>query len=208
MSRIARTRLTGASLLTGALIGTLALSGCGAGQVTSTAEQMSAGSGANAETGPIAIRDAVIVFGDEVKGGAVYTRGADAPLSMTITNQGGEADRIIGAGSPWATEVVVGGTTEIPAGRALVVEGDVAVAGGEAPGGSPTIAPNTAGQGGLDTRIVLRGLLDDIRAGVTYEVVLEFERAGEVRVQVPVGYSSEPRKSEPHGSETHEEASE
>lgn len=194
MSRIARTRPTGASLLTGALIGALALSGCGAGQVASTAEQVPAVAGANAGAGPIAVRDAVIVFGEDVEGGSVYTRGAEAPLSMTITNQGGEADRIIGVTSPWATEVVVGGTTEIPAGRALVVEGDIAVAGGEAPGGSPTIAPNVAPPDGLDTRIILRGLLGDIRAGVTYEVVLEFERAGEVRLQVPVGNSGEPRE--------------
>lgn len=190
MSRIARTRPAGASLLTGALIGALALTGCGAGQVANTADQVAAVAGANVDAGPIAVRDAVIVFGEQVRGGTVYPRGADAPLTMTITNQGAEPDRIIGASSPWATRVVVGGTSEVPGGRSLVVEGGIAVPDGEAPEG-----PDTAPREGLGTQIVLSGLLDDVRAGLTYEVVLDFERAGEVRMRVPVGNSGEPREA-------------
>ncbi|MBW0094243.1 hypothetical protein I4I77_32175, partial [Pseudonocardia sp. KRD-188] len=47
------------------------------------------------------------------------------------------------------------------------------------------------------TQIVLTGLLDDIRAGVSYDVTLVFERAGEVTVNVPVGATEEPREDEP-----------
>lgn len=200
MSRTARTRTTGASLLTGALIGALALTGCGAGQIASTAEQVSATDGSNVEVGQIAVRDAVILFGEQVEGDVVYPRGSDAPLSMTIVNEGVEADRLVSASSVWAAEVAVGGTTEVPGGRALVVEGDIAVAGAEAPGGAPTIEPNTAPEGGLGTQVTLVGLLDDLRVGPTYEVVLTFERAGELRLQVPVGNTSEPRE-EADGSE-------
>lgn len=201
MSRTARTRTTGASLLTGALIGALALTGCGAGQIASTAGQVSSSGGSNVEVGQIAVRDAVIVFDDQpVEGDAVYPRGSDAPLSMTVINEGVEADRLVSASSAWAAEVVVGGATEVPGGRALVVEGDIAVAGAEAPGGSPTIEPNTAPDDGLATQVTLVGLLDDLRVGPTYEVVLTFERAGELRMQVPVGNTSEPRE-EADGSE-------
>lgn len=170
MSRIARTRLTGASLLTGALIGFLTLTGCGAGQVAGTAGQVAAVTGSNVTVGSIAVRDAVIVFGEQVEGDAVYARGAAAPLSMTIVNQGADADRIVGASSPWASGVTVAGTRDVPGGRALVVED------------------------GSGTRITLTGLLDDVRAGLSYEVVLTFERAGEVTLQVPVGGASEPRE--------------
>ena len=201
MSRTARTRTTRASLLTGALIGALALTGCGAGQVANTAQQVSATGGANVEVGEIAVRDAVIVFSGQVEGDAVYTRGSDAPLSMTIVNEGQEADRIVSASSVWASEVAVNGASEVPGGRAVVVEGDINVTGGAAPGGSPTIDPNTAPTEELATGIVLVGLLDDLSAGGTYEVVLTFERAGELRMEVPVGYTTEPRE-EPAGEES------
>ncbi len=195
MSRTARTRTTGASLLTGALIGTLALTGCGAGQVAGTAQQLSSTSGANVQVGNILVRDAVILFADQpVDGAAVYENGTDAQMSMTIVNEGTDADRLVSATSVWASEVRVGGVTEIPGGRALVVEGEIAETGAEAPGGVPTVAPNTAPEDGLAGQMVLTGLLDDVRAGLTYEVVLTFERAGELRVPVPVGDAPDERE--------------
>ncbi len=186
-----------ASLLAGALVGALALTGCGTGQVAGTAEQQSAVNGANVGVGDIAVRDAVIVFGEQVEGAAVYSRGDDAPLSMTIVNEGAAADRLVSVTSAWAESVEVGGTTEIPGGRAVVVEGDIAVSGAIAPGGAPTVAPNTTPQPAEGAQIVLTGLLDDLRVGPTYEVVLMFERAGEVRIPVPVGNTPEPREDEP-----------
>lgn len=207
MSRTVRTRpaaprkaaapRTHAALFVGALVGALALTGCGAGQIAGTAEQVSAVNGSNVGAGDIKVRDAVIVYGEQVEGDAVYSRGADAPLTMTIVNEGADADRLVSASSVWAESVEVGGTTEIPGGRAVVVEGDIAVSGATAPGGAPTIAPNTAPEPGAGAQIVLTGLLDDLRVGPTYEVVLTFDRAGEVRLQVPVGNTAEPREDEP-----------
>ena len=43
-------------------------------------------------------------------------------------------------------------------------------------------------------QVVLTGLKENIQAGVSYPLVLNFERAGQVTVQVPVGYPSEPRE--------------
>lgn len=200
MSRTVRTPRTYTALFAGALVGALALTGCGAGQIAGTAEQVAAVSGYNTSVGPIAVRDAVIVFGEQADGGVVYPRGASAPMSMTIVNEGTEADRLVSASSPWASSVTVSGVTEIPAGRSIVVQGEAPVA-PEAPEGedapaTPTAepAPVVAPEG---TQIVLTGLLDDIRAGVSYDVVLVFERAGEVRVQAPVGGTEEPREDEP-----------
>jgi copper(I)-binding protein len=196
-----------ASLLAGTLVGALALTGCGAGQIAGTAEQLSAVSGSNVGAGPIVVRDAVIEFGEEVEGGAVYPRGADAPLSMTIVNEGPDADRLVSVTSAWASEVTVSGVTEIPGGRAVVVEGEApapvaAPTTGARPSGAPSAAPTTAAAptpaGEAEgTQVVLTGLLDDIRAGLTYDVVLTFERAGEITVPVPVGSTDEPREDEP-----------
>lgn len=201
MSRTVRTPRTYTALFAGALVGALALTGCGAGQIAGTAEQQAAVSGNNTSVGPIAVRDAVIAFGEQVEGGAVYTRGASAPMSMTIVNEGTEADRLVSASSPWASSVTISGVTEIPAGRSIVVQGE-APAAPEAPAGedasaTPSAAPTAEAAPVEGTQIVLTGLLDDIRAGVSYDVVLVFERAGEVRVQAPVGSTEEPREDEP-----------
>ena len=44
-------------------------------------------------------------------------------------------------------------------------------------------------------QIELTGLREDIQAGLSYEVVLTFERAGQVRVILPVGYPASPREA-------------
>ena len=43
-------------------------------------------------------------------------------------------------------------------------------------------------------QVELTGLREDIQAGLSYEIVLTFERAGQVRVMLPVGYPSSPRE--------------
>ncbi|WP_300012039.1 hypothetical protein [Pseudonocardia sp.] len=191
-----------ASLLTGALVGALALTGCGAGQISGTAEQVAAVSGANVGSGPIVVRDAVIEFGEQVAGDVVHARGSDAPLSMTIVNEGAEADRLVSATSVWASEVRISGATAIPAGRAVVVQGVPPAPPVEEPDSedssvtpTPTPAPTVAPAGG--TQVVLAGLVDDLRSGLTYELVLTFERAGEITMRVPVGSTEEPREAEP-----------
>lgn len=220
MSRTARTHRTAAparsGLLAGVLVGALALTGCGAGQIAGTAEQVAAVNGSNAAVGAIAVRDAVIVYGEQpVQNGVVHTRGSDAPLNLFIINEGEEADTLVSASSPWASSVTIAGVTEIPAGRSIAVEGEIAAeeppaTGTRSPSAAPTTgpaptsaaatgapAPPESGAEAEGTRIVLTGLLDDIRAGVSYDVTLVFERAGEVTVNVPVGATEEPREDEP-----------
>jgi copper(I)-binding protein len=209
VSRTARTRpaapRTSTALFAGALVGALVLTGCGAGQIAGTAEQQSAVSGGSSSgMGPIVVRDAVIVFGEQVEGDAVYPRGSSAPLSMTIVNEGTEADTLVSASSPWASSVEISGVTEIPAARSIVVEGEPAEAApgtgvptSGAPSAAPTTTPAAPAEAESGTQIVLTGLLDDIRAGISYEVTLVFERAGEVVVPVPVGDAEEPREDEP-----------
>lgn len=199
MSRTARERPVRASLLTGVVVATLALTGCGAGQVSNTAGQVAGVQGANAGVGAIVVRDAVISYGEEAEGSAIYSRGSDAPLSMTIVNEGVEGDELVSVTSVWASEVVVTGEAAVPAGRALVVAGGSEASGGEAPAGAPSAAPASPAAEG--TQVVLTGLLDDLRAGLTYEIVLTFEQAGELRLQVPIGGNDAPREAEAPGAE-------
>lgn len=199
MSRTPRSRPTGAATAIGVVVGALALAGCGAGQVAQTAQQVTAVGGANAGAGSVAVRNVEIEFGEQVEGASVYPAGGDAPLQMSIVNSGTAADRLVSASSPAAASVEVTGDVEIPAGRLLTVEGEPAaapavpiVSGTARPTATPTTAEAAAG-----AQIVLTGLREDLRAGLTYPVTLTFERAGAVTLDVPVANPAEPREDEP-----------
>jgi copper(I)-binding protein len=68
---------------------------------------------------------------------------------------------------------------------------------GQPPLASPVPTAPLDGQAEAPERgaqVVLTGLKENIQAGVSYPLVLNFERAGQVTVHVPVGYPSEPRE--------------
>jgi copper(I)-binding protein len=230
VSRSPRTRRTGTAAAIGALIGALALAGCGAGQITQTDTQVAAVDGALATVGFIAIRDAQIEFG-EAEGVNVYSRGGEAPLSLTIANTGADADKLVSVSSPAAASVKISGTPDIAGGRVLVVEGEpegaaepTAPSGSARPTGTAAATPTSpaptstaptstasatpsatasanaegpgAATGKREAQIVLTGLTDDIRSGLTYPVTFRFERAGEVTVNVPVANPDTPRQND------------
>lgn len=212
MSRTERTSPTGAAVVIGAMIGVIALAGCSAGQVTQTSRQATSVGGASATVGGIAVRDAQIEFGDGVEGGFVHRAGSSAALQMAIVNVGPDADRLISATSDLATSVQISGDPVIPGGQVLTVDGGPAPAapeststaspsadGEEAPATTSVATIPTAGPAGAEqtAQIVLVGLNSDVRAGLTYPVVLVFERAGSIQLDVPVGNATAPREDEP-----------
>jgi copper(I)-binding protein len=252
-------------LAVGAVVGAFALAGCGAGQITQTSIQQSGVGGASANVGQIAVREAAFAFTGNGKTAAIYPRGGDAPLTMTVVNFGGQVDKLTNVSSPVADSVKITGDGTIAGGRQLLVAGSPAGAPGEAaprasaqatpaPGGRATPAPGasaqatpapgasaqatpapgaeataapggteagaapgarpapaTAGQaaeatkaagaappstgqvaaGTTTAQVVLTGLKDDLKVGPTYPVVLTFQRAGNVTLQVPVANPSE-----------------
>jgi copper(I)-binding protein len=228
VTRTPRIRSTAA--VAGAVIGAVVLAGCSAGQVTQTSRQVTAVDGANANAGPIAVRDALFVLPEHVQTGVAYPRGSSAPLELVIVNTGGAADELVSVTSPIAGNGVVSGKRDVPGGQKLVVEGapvtevtPAAPTPGATPSASasrststatPTAAPTTAAPTAASTaastpsaealpadaagtaQIVLTGLRDDIRSGLTYEVVLTFRNAGPVRLAVPVAASEVERKDQ------------
>lgn len=238
-------------LAVGAVAGALALTGCGAGQITQTSSQVSGVGGASANIGQIAIREAAFAFTGNGKSAVIYPQGGTAPLTMTVVNFGSQDDKLTGASSPAAASVTISGDATIASGRLLLVNGEPAGApsapGGaqatagpgsaratpastarataaagatQAPGGATatpapggataTPAPGataaaaapTSGAGAAPTtgplaagtttaQVVLTGLKQNLVVGPTYPVVLTFQRAGEVTVQVPVANPSE-----------------
>jgi copper(I)-binding protein len=244
VSRTPRFRPIGAVVATGAVLGALALAGCGAGQITQTSTQIPAVVGANGGVGAIVVRDAYIEFGEGVQGANIYPRGGAAPLKMSIVNTGIQPDRLVSASSPAAASVAITGDAEVPPGRVLLIEGAPAAPAPSAspsasaqpapsaaptpaasgvpsppgnqiggsgqessreqapapavqPGPSPRAGTGGAEAGGREGQVVLTGLTDNVRAGLTYPLVLNFEKAGQVTLTVPVGAPSEPREDEP-----------
>ncbi len=194
---MSRTRAT--RLIAAALIAAAALTGCGAGQVAGTAQQVSNTTGGNAQVGPLALRTVAIAFGEDVEGGAVYRRGDDAPLNMTVVNEAGEADELLSVSTPIAESVEITGTTEIPSGRSLVVGGDTQQQGAGSPGGAPVTTPQPREEGEPTASIVLVGLREDVRSGISYPITFTFARAGDVTVAVPVDSSAEAREEAEEG---------
>ena len=179
MSRITRSRPSRVVIGVGAAVAALLLSGCGAGQLTGTSTQGSSAGGANAVAGGIVVRDAEIQFGaGPVAAAVAHPAGSTAPLQMRIVNQGGTADRLVFASSPFASAVQISGVTDIPAGQALVVNGSTTAA-----------VPGTR-----TAQITMTGLVNDIRAGLTYPVVLTFQNAGSVTLDLPVDNPTAPRE--------------
>jgi copper(I)-binding protein len=212
-----------AQLLVGAVIVAVAVAGCGAGQITQTSRQVAAVEGANVTAGQIAVRNAVIEFDGPAAGAAVYPVGGNAPLQMSIVNSGAEVDRLVAASSPVADSVQISGVLRIPGGQALDIEGAPATAApapaegtpAPAPGAAPAEAPPAAeapaaaeptpvaappaaeAPTGVGS-IVLTGLREDVRAGLTYPLILTFERAGELRFDVPVANPETLREDAAH----------
>jgi copper(I)-binding protein len=229
----------------GAVVGSVALGGCAAGQVAQTAYQANSAGGATVTTNGIAIREAEVAYAGPVHDANVYRAGGSAPVEMRIINQSTQNDRLVSASSPVAASVQISGQTDMPAGVEMVVGAATGTGGQTQPGaseapasapldvglpGEPTqtnpAAPPSAPQQPSDTsptgaanpsgeapvaglqpppaitsiepstryaQIVLTGLRDNVRAGLKYDLVLTFERAGQVHLSLPVAYPAQPR---------------
>lgn len=201
-SRAGRTRPARVSTVVGAMIGAVVLAGCGAGQITQTSQQVAAINGANATAGAIAVRNAQFEFDTAAHGAAIYLAGASAPLEMSIVNTGTQADRLVAASSPVASAVEITGDAAVPGGQVLTIEGAPVAVPAAPPAAEATApalptTPTVTATGETRTAsVVLTGLRQDLQAGPTYPVVLTFERAGELRVDVPIGVPDTPRVDE------------
>ena len=157
----------------------LALAACGAGQVSQTASQVAAVNGASGDLGPIRVRDAQFVWNGPVAGGAVYRPGQEAPLQLTIIN-----DRATDS-ALWRTDRLL---TGIQPGRRVRADQRRCP---HPDRSGPHRGLRRAHR--LDrlprtsvVSITLVGLREPLHAGRTYPVDLTFERAGVLRLAVPV----------------------
>lgn len=108
---------------------------------------------------------------------------ASPPLDATLAPVPGETAQ------PTAP---VGPENTSPTGSASP-SGEAPAAGLQPPPPIAEVVPSTR-----YAQVVLTGLREEIRAGLLYEIELTFERAGVVRVPLPVAYPGKPREPAEH----------
>ncbi|WP_196073228.1 copper chaperone PCu(A)C [Nakamurella alba] len=146
-----------------ALAAGLAFTGCAAGQVSQTADQVAAIDGANGTVGQIGVRD--VLFPETEPGG--YATGANVPLLLRVSNEGLAADTLTSVTSTVATSVTIGGTATVPAQTLTTIDEQ---------------SPIT---------LTLEGLTAAIPYGFSVPVTFTFEKAGNVTVNVPIAIPAE-----------------
>jgi hypothetical protein len=151
------------------LVAGLALTGCGAGQITQTAAQQAAVDGASGDAGDdIALRGVLMPSSSDPSGS--YPVGSNVPVLATIINYGGEADELMAVTSPMAGRVQVSGTVRIPPLKNVVSNTD------------PSAPPSPLVAGKLQIVLVTTHVL---RPGLDTPMTFQFRNAGQVTLPVP-----------------------
>ncbi|HTF55578.1 MAG TPA: copper chaperone PCu(A)C [Pseudonocardia sp.] len=146
----------------------LVVAGCGAGQDTQTASQVSAADGVNGDVGAIALRNVLMPHSPAQRAG--FPPGANLPVLATFVNVGRSPDELVAVTSPAADRVSVSGATRLPPGRNVVSTID------EARPISPLVSGNL--------HIVLT-TTQAVRPGLNTPVTFQFRNAGQVTLPVP-----------------------
>ncbi|WP_226623040.1 copper chaperone PCu(A)C [Alloyangia pacifica] len=111
---------------------------------------------------------------------AAMPAASSAAVYMVLRNDGAEDDRLLAASAGIAAKTMLHGSSESDGGVMTMTghEGGVVIPSG----GSHALA-----RGG--DHVMLMGLSEPLEQGATLDLLLTFERAGEIRVEVPVDLS-------------------
>jgi hypothetical protein len=166
-----------AGLAASAVIGAVALSGCGAGQLSQTAMQQSAVDGNQAVVKNVALRNVRI---QALQTGDYLHPGDTVDLVLVAVNQSPDiTDKLVGITTDIGKVTVTGDPTLHPSGVLFV----------GAQNGQPKKADDAIEN--ADTVKATIALSQPITNGPNYDVTFNFEKAGSVSVQVPISAPEE-----------------
>jgi copper(I)-binding protein len=176
-----RTSALRAGLAACGLAVAVALSGCGAGQVSQTATQEPAVNGTSVTAGAIALRN---IHLRAVQSTDYVQPGRDVELIFTAVNTSPDVnDKLVSITSDVGT-VSLSGDTTVPAGGVLVV--------GQ-PDGQVAALESAEAAEAVKAKV---DISKPITNGLTYQFTFDFEKAGETSVQVPISAGEAPRRVE------------
>ena len=174
-----RTSVLNARLAACGLAAAVALSGCGAGQVSQTATQEPAVNGTSGTVGPVSLRNIHLRAAQSTD---YVQAGREAELLFVAVNGSPDVnDKLVSITSDIGT-VSLSGDTSLPANGVLVV--------GEPDG---QIAPLESAEK-ADAAEAMVALSKPITNGLTYNITFDFEKAGETTVAVPISAGEAPRR--------------
>jgi copper(I)-binding protein len=174
-----RTSALSVGLAACGLVAAVALSGCGAGQVSQTATQEPGVNGTSVNVGPISLRD--IHLRAPQKSDYVEP-GSDAELLFVAVNNSPDVnDKLVSITSDVGS-VALTGDTSIPANGVLAI--------GEPDG--QTKALESAER--ADAAKAMVSLSQPITNGLNYKFTFDFEKAGQTTVAVPISAGEQPRR--------------
>ncbi len=172
-----------AALAAAALIGAVALSGCGTGQLSQTASMESAVDGSQAVLNNVALRNVRI----QAQQNRDYLQpGTTVDLVLVVINQSPDvSDKLMGIATDIGKVTVTGDAT-LPAGGTLFVG-----------------TPNGQNRKALDAVEAADNvkatvqLSKPITNGLNYNFTFDFEKAGTANLAVPISAGEAPRQGEP-----------
>lgn len=185
----------------------LALTGCGAGQISQTATQVAAVNGNTANVGKIALRDVRILLPQSEEYN--NAKGGKALLAFTAVNLGEyQEDTLVSIEAPELGSVKIDGKAEIKPQATVVADKPKATEAKHDEHGAPaqaatehdqhaTQAPSdkVADPDANPLKIEITGLQKDITAGLTYPLRFNFKENGTVLVNVPVDAGAEKERA-------------
>lgn len=146
-----------------AMAAAVALTGCAAGQISQTADQVAAIDGANGAVGNLTILNAQLAQPE----GEAIPAGGNGQLLMWVSNQGLESDTLTSVTTPYASDVRITGASEIP---------------------GQTLADLATGSG---TRVVVQDFTQELITGNSVPMTFTFAKAGTIDLNVPVQLPAE-----------------
>lgn len=164
---------TAVALLAGSV---LALTACGAGQISQTADQVAAVNGNSADLGSISLRNVHVVYPQSEE--YSLEPGGNVELGfLAINNNPGITDKLTRVATTEATSVTIVGE---PGGREIAPQTALGA-------GAPADTQLDDAAIPLELIVVeLNGISDEVRPGLTFPVTFTFEKAGDIAVQVPI----------------------
>ena len=166
----------------------LAVTACGAGQISQTATQAPAVNGVNAGVGDLSLRN-VHLRAPQAKD--YVLPGTEAELLFVVTNESPDkSDKLVSIRTDIGSVPLRGDATLAPSGVLVAGEPD-----------GQTKALESVEPADPLTADVNR--TKPITNGLTYPFTFTFQNAGEVTVQVPISAGEEPRRDDSGGGAEH-----
>jgi len=147
----------------------LTLSGCAAGQISQTADQVAAIDGANGTIGEITVLNARLAPTD----GQGYPTGSNGRLLLWISNDGLSGDTLSQVSTPAAESVRIVGDASIP-GQYLADMSSL-----------------------TGTRVVVTNFTQDVPYGQSIPMTFSFENAGTLNLDIPIELPSQRETDRP-----------